>query len=298
MDGGIFICLLTVRLIPDSETLAWDVRTKNVTYELLPTVEGVKGFANYGPTATLFTLGPNHTVQQYDVTNPTMVANTQHFPVKQLDTPIDPFSNTPPELALTAESLAKHTGLGLGDTEQPFSSDSTPTYERTADDIAYRGHTSMINPYGHNKTKSNGSGSRHRHTNAPYSKSTGTGTTFSTSSPGPSIAETLSSGFSTRYDSAMSTTSGGSSRRPSRLRNEVVREKKGEPIAELFPFTRGRMNSVPFNAPRRFDDPNLGPDELRKQMLNVVFGWEGDIEQLIRDECKLSPFFSLFIGAW
>lgn len=55
------------------ETWSWDVRTKHVTYDPIPTIDGVRGIANYGPTATLFTIGPQHSVQQYDLENPAMV---------------------------------------------------------------------------------------------------------------------------------------------------------------------------------------------------------------------------------
>ncbi|KAF5015711.1 hypothetical protein F66182_12859, partial [Fusarium sp. NRRL 66182] len=68
----------------DRETWVWDVRTKHVTYVTIPTIEDVLGMANYGPTATLFTLGPNDTVQQYDLENPAMVKNVRHLPMDQI----------------------------------------------------------------------------------------------------------------------------------------------------------------------------------------------------------------------
>lgn len=69
----------TVTNIHFSQTLSWDVRTKHVTYEFVPTLQHVRGLAVYGPGATLFTLGPNNTVQQFDLNSPSiMVSNTQH----------------------------------------------------------------------------------------------------------------------------------------------------------------------------------------------------------------------------
>lgn len=50
---------------------------------IVPTIDTVTAIANYGPTATLFTLGRNHTVQQYDMNpnnTPMLVANVQHVP--------------------------------------------------------------------------------------------------------------------------------------------------------------------------------------------------------------------------
>ncbi|OQV09036.1 hypothetical protein CLAIMM_13218 [Cladophialophora immunda] len=60
---------------------AWDVRTKEVTYEAIPTVEGIRAIAAYGPTSRLFTLGPDFTVQQYDVERAQLVANVRHMPM-------------------------------------------------------------------------------------------------------------------------------------------------------------------------------------------------------------------------
>lgn len=79
-----------------------------------------------------------------------------------------------------------------------------------------------------------------------------------------------------------------SSRAGSRLRNEVHRSPAERNIIDLFPFTRARLNDVPYKQLPPMDDSHLTPDDLRRQMLNVVFGWKGDIEELIRDECTFS----------
>ncbi|EFX03735.1 WD g-beta repeat protein [Grosmannia clavigera kw1407] len=63
----------------EGETLSWDVRTKHVTYDSIPTLENVRGLSVYGPGASLFTLGANNTVQQYDLNAPSvLVADVQH----------------------------------------------------------------------------------------------------------------------------------------------------------------------------------------------------------------------------
>lgn len=268
------------------------MRTKNVTYDVIPTINGVRGLANYGPTAALFTLGPNNTVQQYDVSNPAMVANTQHLPIKRAEIPMETLStSTPPaEPALTAETLAKHTGLEIANQEK-----NNPTVSKSAFEKADNMRREYAKPpsSGYGTTFSSSTRDRHTYGRPSRSNRSGTVTTFSTSSPGPSIAETMNYGFSPRY--AASTTSAGSGRRPSRLRNELLPDSPDEPIKELFPYTRSRVNNVPFSPPRRFDDPNLGLDELRKQMLGVVFGWEGDIADLIRDERKLSCYLYVLL---
>ncbi|KAF4610408.1 hypothetical protein G7Y89_g15712 [Cudoniella acicularis] len=69
-----------------SKTLSWDVRTKHVAFEDVPTIDGIMGIAIYGPGETLFTLGPNDTIQQYDLKHPAMiVANVAHGPPHRLD---------------------------------------------------------------------------------------------------------------------------------------------------------------------------------------------------------------------
>ncbi|THY76286.1 hypothetical protein D6C86_05492 [Aureobasidium pullulans] len=73
----------TPNIIRILKTRSWDVRTKNVSFQSVPTVDNILGVACYGPSSTLFTLGPNHTVQQYDVNpseTPIQVASIQHAP--------------------------------------------------------------------------------------------------------------------------------------------------------------------------------------------------------------------------
>jgi hypothetical protein len=74
-----------------------------------------------------------------------------------------------------------------------------------------------------------------------------------------------------------------SSRPGSRLRNEVQFSPADKHV-DLFPFTRARLNDVPYRAQQPLDEARLTPDDLRRQMLSMVFGWDGDIEGLIKDE--------------
>ncbi|EEP79850.1 predicted protein [Uncinocarpus reesii 1704] len=258
----------------DSETWAWDVRTKHVTYERIPTVQGVRGIANYGPTATLFTLGPNHTVQQYELINPTMVADVQHLPSAQASTPAEGLNASMPLQAALASSTANQAHRTIEELKQgspPIF--PVPSFEMS--EAARVGRGSLQSP--------DSLRSRHHHSRPSRSLYSGTGTTFSTSSPVQSTAESM---YSLRYGSSASVTSGGSLRTASRLRHEYVPSKSEEPLVELFPYTRSRLNDVPFKPPQRLNETDLDPDALRKQMLNVVFGWEGDIIDLLTDEIR------------
>src|ERR1700761_191740 len=87
--------------LSEGKTWAWDVRTKHVTYEPIPTVDGVRAIACHGPTGTLFTLGPDYTVQQYDVERSALVANIRHMP---LTVPPTPPEDPRGQLWITAEN--------------------------------------------------------------------------------------------------------------------------------------------------------------------------------------------------
>ena len=96
----------------------------------------------------------------------------------------------------------------------------------------------------------------------------------------------LTSSSLTYPSSVPSPVSTRSARKGSRLRQEILPSPEDKPIKELFPYTRARLSDVPYRPIRPFDESHLTPDDLRKQMLSVVFGWEEDIQDLIRDECE------------
>lgn len=119
---------------------------------------------------------------------------------------------------------------------------------------------------------------------SPRSRSGQSGTSFSLTSAGGGDTPQPSASYA--YASSVSMSSVKSSRAGSRLRNEVHLSPAERNIVDLFPFTRARLNDVPYKHQPPLDETNLTPDDLRQQMLNVVFGWEGDIKDLIRDERK------------
>lgn len=125
-------------------------------------------------------------------------------------------------------------------------------------------------------------GPRYLSSNNPsISSRAASGTTFSTFSPVMAGHDSIFSGGSSVFPS----TSVGSGRRSkgSRLRQEVLMSPEPRPV-DLFPYTRARLSSVPYTHPQPVDQANLTADDLRRQMLRIVFGWNGDIEPLIREE--------------
>ncbi|KAH8425187.1 uncharacterized protein LDX57_002936 [Aspergillus melleus] len=266
----------------DGETWSWDVRTKHVTSEPVPTIENPRGFASYGSTATLFTLGPQYTVQQYDLENPAMVANVQHLPAGVVPASLEEARtrSMSPRTLQEAPDM-RESGPLFGTRRAPYDSSGIDAVRQQRADL-----TSPASARSHaNSVSSKASSGKYRMMPfSPPSRSGHTGTSFSmTSASGRETPQ--ASGASYAYASSVSMSSVKSSRAGagSRLRNEVQLSPADKPI-DLFPFTRARLNDVPYRAHRPLDESHLTPDDLRKQMLSLVFGWEGDIDGLINDE--------------
>lgn len=110
------------------------------------------------------------------------------------------------------------------------------------------------------------------------------GTTFSTMSPSNIGRESMFSARSSLFPKTVSSRASSARRsRGSRLRNEVIMSPE-DTYVDLFPRTRIRLANLAYHQPDKFDQDNLTPDQLRVRMLNIVFGWDDDIEPLIRDE--------------
>ena len=268
------------------EAWAWDVRTKHVSCEPIPTVEGVRGLANYGQQATLFTLGPNHTVQQYDLSPPSLVKSAQFFPM--LPPPVPNKLLQAQHIPGTAPPMPIPRG---SDTERgPV---SLSTIQRSTNEMQAIDHarhlredmTSPISSTSRTDTMSSRSSNRiayPRHIPSISSRAA-SGTTFSTISPSMVGRDSLFSGGTSMYPSTASMASSGRRSKGSRLRQEVMRSPEAAYV-DLFPRTRIRLSSIAYKQTQPLDQENMSPDDLRRQMLEVVFGWEDDIEPLIRDE--------------
>ncbi|KAK5001300.1 hypothetical protein LTR28_012824, partial [Elasticomyces elasticus] len=266
------------------ETRAWDVRTKKVTYEVVPTLDGVTAVANYGPTATLFTLGRNHTVQQYDVNPnnaPMQVASVQHVP-----------ANTPPSPPnLIEESRYKHatpatatstmvpvlpvymeTGSSEGEGHamsplQKIAREMDQIEEEMRDRVAPLSPSSSRASSVSSKSSNGGrrpSGHRYDQASSRSSRvSTKDGTEFSYGSS----VRTGHDSISIRSTSSMAS----SKYKSSNLRKEFVRspdEANGTEPMDLFPFTKARLREVPFRTPQ-YGQVARTPDVLRQEMLSV-----------------------------
>lgn len=270
----------------EPQTWSWDVRTKHVTYETVPTVEDVRGLSGYGPTATLFTLGPNYTVQQYDLERPQMVANVQHPPIAVPPTPPEDFSR---QLGLPSAS----------ESEEEIASPITRANYQIATLEAARVERAQTGSPRSNHSRTESQSSPTSSTQEKYERPSPAGrpgagsTVFSLATQSQISRDAPPTSSSMTYPSSIrSPLSIKSVRKGSRLKQEVLPSPEERPVRELFPYTRSRLSDVPYKPPRAFDEQNLTPDDLRRQMLSVVFGWEEDIQDLIRDELNRHPIGS------
>lgn len=274
-----------------------------MTFENVPTIDGVAAIANYGPTATLFTIGRNYTVQQYDINpsgTPAMVANVQHPPANTPPSPpssLDEMSKSH-ETPMTARPVAKgmaqmfidsESSEGEGAVMSPLEKIAKEMDQLEEERRDRLGPLSPVSSRGSQSSRSSGSGRAPRYrydkpsSSARSTKSSASGTVFSSGT-------SAFAGTSRESISIRSTSSAASSQfRGSALRKEVLRspeEVQSPKVLDLFPFTKARLSDVPYRNSEL--GPDRTPDDLRQNMLRIVFGWENDIEELIRDECKYS----------
>ena len=127
-------------------------------------------------------------------------------------------------------------------------------------------------------------GARHLRSDLSISSRAGSGTTFSNFSPAVVTRDSLASANSSSFHQAGSVASSGRRSKSSRLRQEVLRSPEDAAMIDLFPFTRARIAKVPYTHSQVLDQSSSSAEELRIQMLTIVFGWEGDIEPLIKNE--------------
>ncbi|KAG9247206.1 hypothetical protein BJ878DRAFT_214114 [Calycina marina] len=296
----------------EGETSSWDVRTKHVNYESVPTLPDVRGLAVYGPGATLFTLGRSNTAQQFDLNSPpVLVANVQHpanllppSPPVSIEEQLkqDASARTTPDLSAmssmpinidVSESdedhmspLARIARELEADRQTP---EEVPDRTDASSPVSSRSQTSS------NSRSSAGSRSyrEYRKHSSVVSRGMSDATSMSFGSSLHSIREPSISG-SSRDSASMSSLSSQSQShtsrsyksrtRGSRLRQEVLRSPEESKVIDLFKYTKSRLSDIPYRHPQVLDNTHLTNHDLRQQMLSTIFGWDGEAEALVRDE--------------
>ncbi|KAI1369030.1 hypothetical protein F5Y08DRAFT_335239 [Xylaria arbuscula] len=287
----------------DNETLSWDVRTKHVTWDSIPTLEHVRGLAVYGPSAILFTLGANNTVQQFDLNTPAMmIANVQH-----------PANLLPPSPPVSIEEQPEQGVVIIGaesDSSIPVDTGISESDDDHMSPLArmVRGTDSASDSFEQDRYMSASSVSTASSTVSKSSANSGTHGRYQPSVQSRGMTENtyISAGSSLRSStrppygdkdayslsgvSSVSITSSSRSRtRPSRLRNEVLPSPDESRAHDLFKFTRSRLHDVPYKHTALSDQAHLTNDDLHQQMLSIIFGWNGEMQDLVRDEMLRHP---------
>lgn len=281
-----------------------------MTFEAIPTAEGVTAVASYGPTATLFTLSRNHSIQQYDITpnqTPVLVAAVQHVP-----------ANTPPTPPTMLDE--PHNRHGEPNTAVSTEAPVLPLYsdvESSADEGAAM---SPLQKIAHEMDSLDAFESELRDQLMPLSPVSSRASSVSSRSsrgskrgrkylydkPDSSRASTTSGFDGTEFSFGESVRKGHESisirsvsqtsrshqpRRTPNLRQELPRSPdEGDQVAsmDLFPYIKSRLQEVAFRTPH-YGTAARTPELLRREMLSVVFGWNDDIQDLIRDELARHP---------
>lgn len=272
-----------------SETRSWDVRTKRVTYDVIPTIDGVIGITNYGPSATLFTLGRDYTVQQYDVNpakTPLQVATQRHDPS---DYPIELPSTSQalkmPEQDLTSvESSADEGGSVLSPVDK-IASRKGPEALHPDHRDELRDTLMPLSPGAYEDSLSSHSSTRSRRTRKYLYDLPGSSRSSTTS--GYDGTEFSLGGSRLGHESmSIRSYSTHGRHRSSNLRNQLMRspgESDDVATMDLFPHIKARLANVALRTPHYGEGPRTA-ELLLREMLSVVFGWNDDIRSLIHEE--------------
>ncbi|KAG6064988.1 hypothetical protein E4U32_007864 [Claviceps aff. humidiphila group G2b] len=299
----------------ESQTLSWDVRTKYVTSDSIPTLEHVRGMTVYGPGATLFTVGRAGTVQQFDLNSPSIiVANVQHptsvLPPSPPNSIEEPGATTTSARSITAvptsesDSSSVPFEVGVSGSEEdgvpPFSRSSRRQNLQSSVGEASHGSASPVSGrIGMPSLSTSSAGSRTPDIHSGSVRSKGmtenthisAGSSLGSSALGRRDIGNHSLDYKMPSTSATSMTPFHCRRGPSRLRHQVPRSPDDNTVIvnDLLMFTRTRLSDLSYQNPMNTNKPCLTNDDLREQMLSTIFGWHEPIEDLIRDEMARHP---------
>lgn len=294
----------------EGETCSWDVRTKHVTYESVPTLPHVRGLAVYGPGATLFTLGQANSLQQFDLNHPPMLVATVTHPTN-LFPPSPPVSieeqkkqnSSAPTANVEVSSVPINIDISESDEDHmsPLARIAREM-DKLEQDREYPDRADTLSPVSSRSqastTSRSSAGSRphYRKHSSAVSRGMSEGTTMSLGSSLHSTREpSLVSSRDSLSMSSLSTHSNTSHRsrpRGSRLRQEILQSPEDNRVIDLFKFTKSRLSDIPYRHPQVLDNTHLTNDDLRRQMLSTIFGWNGEAEEMVTDEMNRHPLGS------
>ena len=292
----------------DRETTVWDVRNKKVFSETVDTPANLAGIAVYGPKGNLFTITKDHTVQQYGLYPPAATATVQHLPTVP---PPSPPSSIEEKKDQPQEEPG-HQIERLNPRDNDYNVATMSPLGRIAHELellekmeAQGLGISNLGPHNMQRTVSGSSkisvSSVSRRPSVASTRSM-----VSVNSETRSISDQRSTIDMSEYDMNTpvarsrknSLTGRGSfdygqpspSRRPHPLAQEIIASPIDQmslrTMLDLFGNIKARLPFVISDSPRIPSSGKKDEDSLRRDMLYTIFGWKGDVDSLIRDECK------------
>lgn len=292
----------------DRETTIWDVRNKQVYSDTVNTPANLGGIAIYGPGGNLFTVTTDYTVSQFGLYPPTVLVTTQHLPA--VPPPSPPSSIE--EKKEQAPSAISHQFNRLNQSTDELNIAAMSPLGRIAHELELL-----------EKMEAQGLGTNN--TVPQRTESISSRTTISTLSRRPSVASTTSNlstnsdqrstcdqrfttdmnehdmntpiaqGHQNPWTGRGSLDHESSGRKPHPLTQEITAsttEKSQEDVPDLFGNIKARLPFVAHEGPFVPNSGRKDEDELRREMLYTIFGWRGDVDGLIRDECKLGKCYN------
>jgi hypothetical protein len=280
-----------------------------VTWEDVPTLDNVVGVCVYGPTGALFTFGRDNTAQQFSLYPPLLVTNIQHRASLPPPSPPASIEERKPAFQSTYPLEPLHTDPvhDMHRDDEYMSPTIFPPKRLSNDlekfDMSGGGLGISTTPKERAASVSSRSsgGSVSSRRKQSYSESTKGPSTPLGHEAEYSASSAVSPGAGRK--GSIGSASQNSLRKFHPLRQEIHASPETphnvqSPIAEakdIFSNLSARMANVTYRSPRMGGPQNhLSEDDLRKEMLFCVFGWRGDIESLVNDEC-MTPDIHYFL---
>lgn len=301
------------------ETTIWDVRNKEVYSDIVQTPVDLTGISVFGSKGVLFTVSKDHTVQQYGLYPPTVTARAQYLPTVPPPSPPVSIEEKKEEKAEDKKEekgkeqlseIQEHQIERLNPRNDDYNLATMSPLGRIAHELELLEKMEAqglgINNIGPQRTFSVSSRTT-INVSRPQSVAS-TKSTRSMSIDQRSISDqrstidlseyNMNSPVSRSRQSSVSQPQASPGRRPHPLTQEIIASPV-EPvqlrnILDLFGNIKARLPFVTHDSPRIPSLGNKDEDELRREMLFTVFGWRGDVDSLIRDECKLGSDFNSF----
>jgi len=275
--------VVTVLTLLNRDTRLWDVRTKSIKYDDVPTVENIIALAAYGPSGALFSITQDYRIQQYDLSasdEPHLVTNVAHIASHifgrggrgvssgTAETPSDG-SGSDAEVSVISpfQKIAAADIHQFDDEERDQLGPLSPASSKSSSVLSYGSRRNRVHQTRHD-------------------------------TPGSDVT-VFSAGGTSRTSHRGQVSRTGSAAAPTRssaLRQEILRSPAETRTVmkddDLFPETRARLSPIGLKVPQH-SQYAMTIQGLQKELLSVVFDWHQSAAELIRVERKFHIFCSL-----